>query len=169
MKIKGGVASHGEAVIDSEGRLLVDVSSVPLSDPVVSAGSTGNYTVAAVWTDIGGTVGRIRATVPVDGTYLVHYGCYGTASGTAGNADMAMRLTQDNVAIANSVVALGRIDSTVNPTSDRFGNSGQMALALVAGEEIEIEVVKAESAAHVCRIEVDASRGQSKLELIHYK
>lgn len=140
-----------------------------LSDPVVSAGAAGNYTVTATWTDIGGTVGRIRATVPADGTYLVNYLCYATAAGTTGNADMAMRLTKDNVAIADSVVALGRIDSTVNPTSDRFSNSGQMALALEAGDEIEIEVVKTESAAHTCRIEVDASRGQSKLELIHYK
>jgi hypothetical protein len=125
--------------------------------------------MGATWQDIGGGVGRIRATVPADGTYIVHYGCYGTASGTSGNADIAMKLTKDNVEVADSVVALGRIDSTVNPTSDRFGNSGLMTLILVAGEEIEIEVVKAESAAHTCRIEVDGSRGDSKLELIHYK
>ena len=140
-----------------------------LEDPVVSAGATGLYTMSATWTDIGGGVGRIRATAPANGTYLVYYGCYGTGSGTTGNADIAIRLTKDNVAIANSVVALGRIDSTVNPTSDRFGNSGQMALVLEEGDEIEIEVVKSESAAHTCRIEVDASRGQSKLELIHYR
>jgi hypothetical protein len=140
-----------------------------LSDPVVVAGATGLFTMGATWQDIGGTVGRIRATVPADGTYLVHYGCYGSGSGTTGNADIAIRLTKDNVAVANSVVALGRIDSTVNPTTDRFGNSGQMALVLEAGDEIEIECVKVESAAHTCRIEVDASRGQSKLELIHYK
>lgn len=140
-----------------------------LSAPVVSAGATGLFTMVASWQDIGGTVGRIRATVPVDGTYLVHYGCYGSASGTTGNADIAMKLTKDNVEIPNSVVALGRIDATVNPTNDRFGNSGQMALVLEAGEEIEIEVVKIETAAFTCRLEVDPSRGQSKLELIHYK
>jgi hypothetical protein len=139
MKIKGGIASKNEAVVDSQGRLLVDVSGLAaaLSDPVSAVGSAGNYTVTAVWTDIGGTVGRIRATAPADGTYLVHYQCYATASGTSGNADIAMRLTKDNVAIDDSVTALGRIDSTVNPTTDRFGNSGMMALDLVAGEEIE--------------------------------
>lgn len=140
-----------------------------LSAPVVAAGVAGLFTMVATWQDIGGGVGRIRATVPVDGTYLVHYGCYGTASGTSGNADIAMRLTKDNVAITNSVVALGRLDNTVNPTTDRFGNSGQMALVLEAGDEIEIEVVKTETAACTCRIESDASRGQSKLELIHYR
>lgn len=165
-----GILKHRRPVIAPDGTTgQMGPIATALSAPVVAAGSTGNYTVTATWTDIGNTVGRIRATVPANGTYLVHYQCYATASGTSGNADIAMRLTKDNVAIDNSVVSLGRIDSTVNPTTDRGGNSGQMALVLEAGDEIEIEVVKTESAAHTCRIEVDASRGQSKLELIHYK
>jgi hypothetical protein len=132
-------------------------------------GSSGNYTVTATWTDIGGTVGRVRATAPATGTYLVHYQVYGTASGTSGNADLAMRLTKDGSPVADSIAAIGRIDSTVNPTTDRFAASGLMALSLTQGEEIEIEVVKTETVAHTIRVETDGSRGTTKLELIHYR
>jgi hypothetical protein len=146
-----------------------DHTHASTSAPVRAVGAAGNYTVTATWTDIGGAVGRVRATVPATGTYLVHYQVYGTMSGTTGNADLAMRLTKDGTPVSDSVAAVGRCDSTVNPTTDRFGASGLMALSLTANEEIEIEVVKTESAAHTVRVETDGSRGTTKLELIHYR
>jgi hypothetical protein len=80
-----------------------------------------------------------------------------------------MRLTKNGTAVASSVTGLGRIDSTVNPTTDRFAASGLTALILAEGDEVEIEVVKTETVAHTCRIETDGSRGTTKLELIHYR
>lgn len=117
-----------------------------MAAPVTTCGSTGTFALTAasgVFQDIGGDVGRIRATAPATGRFIVSIGIHGAADGLPSAQKVYVRLTLDGSPVANTAHMIISNEASNNTQATC---SCARVFSLTAGQEIEVEVARSDGA-----------------------
>lgn len=170
MKITGGTASKGEALVDSQGRLLIDVAGgggfTPVA-PLINIGSNGTFTLTGGFQNIAGAIGALSLTVVTAGLYLVSYQISALLTNVAPVSTVTSRITVNTVAVPGSDVTIGRNEVTTGYTTLRIASLGTWPLALVVGDVVEIQCSGSPGSGGESVSSFPGS-GQSVLQLINY-
>lgn len=142
MQIKGGTASKGEARVDNNGRLLVDVQGAggaALEDAEVALGASSAALSAGYQSVPAGAGGPLTVTAPVDGKYICSYNVHSILSNVEVVSEMGARITVNGTPVTGSDINCGR-NQLAGIGAVRHGNGNAVPLSLSANDVVELEV-----------------------------
>ncbi len=146
MKIKGGIASKREAVVDSQGRLLVDLVGggggfTPASPMVIISGD-GTFTLTGGFQALGAPIGPFELTFTTAGIWQITWQLSGLlALGPVVN-EISSRIEIDTgagfSAVVGTEVTIGRNQSPSGIGAVRASGTGVWPLPLAVGDKIRV-------------------------------